>query len=77
MTRPRDPATAPGVNTCPRCGERGWCLETRHHGVVTRRRYECDRCRLRWTTRESIVRADYWPRSGPRRSRETELGVWA
>lgn len=40
--------------SCPVDESKARCLETRTHARGTRRRYECRKCRLRWTTVETM-----------------------
>lgn len=40
------------MQQCNKCGGKGWCLETRTRQQGTRRRYECQVCKVRWNTIE-------------------------
>lgn len=44
---------------CPKCGQRNsYAVDSREVAGVRRRRYECEDCGARWTTRE-ISDAEY------------------
>jgi transcriptional regulator NrdR family protein len=41
--------------TCPNCGKRLSCLETRSTSMRTRRRYKCPECEMRYTSVEDLI----------------------
>jgi len=43
---------------CPKCGADGKITDTRMHGQVRRRRRECVKCEVRWSTWETNTNFD-------------------
>lgn len=43
---------------CPKCGGDGSITDVRMHGPVRRRRRECVKCELRWSTWETSTNFD-------------------
>lgn len=40
---------------CPECGSKAGAIDSRNNGEITYRRFECRKCKSRFTTIEQIV----------------------